>query len=316
MFGPLLLLLPLITPALLQVNDREYNKICPRNDDMVTLPSGNKVRYLCDDCLLDPKAKYISPTTIEECADIGSIAKDCKATMWSGGKCWCTDMSYTGSSNPTSKGCIWMTSETRSGKQDDCTTCLNEKKECVDKRRQCEDNLKHCNPDDKDCEKKARKCQDDLISCESEKEKYIKKERKCQDDLTGCENEKDSCVKKGRRCQNDLITCENDKDGCDKRERRCSDDQASCEKEKSKCLKEQEKCQSDRQDSQGEADRLRRLFNDCTDDLDKCKKSSSSWGGTDGKIKCKAQLVYNKIGSMLTSNRQFWFADHRELQWR
>ncbi|KAB8275337.1 hypothetical protein BDV30DRAFT_225104 [Aspergillus minisclerotigenes] len=323
MFGtPLLLLLPLTTSVLSKTSDAEYNKICPRGDDLVTLPSGNKIRYLCDDCLIDPVAEFRSAKTIEECADICST-EDCKATIWSNGRCFSSKLTYIGPSPGSSPDCIWMTSQTCLDSKDDCAKCVNDKEECENQKRKCEDALAKCKPGDDECEKKARKCQNDLATCEDDKAKAEKKERKCQDDLTTCEDGKndlekekrecetalasckpgdEECEKKARKCRDDLITCEDDKDRSEKKERKCQKELLTCEDEKNECEKNERKCQADLQDSQKKASDLQKSVDQCGNDLDKCKNSGSSWGKTDGEIKCKS-------GSLTTAtlNGNKWY---------
>ncbi|KNG82123.1 hypothetical protein ANOM_009859, partial [Aspergillus nomiae NRRL 13137] len=230
MFGaPLVLLLPLIAPGLSQRSDPEYNRICPRGDDLVTLPSGNKIRYLCDDCLIDPVAEHRSVKTIEECADLCS-KEDCKATIWDKGLCFTSKLTYIGPSPGSSPGCIWMTAQTCFDSGDDCGTCLNDKEECEKQKRKCEDDLARCKPGDDECEKKARKCKEDLTTCEDEKAKAEKKERKCQQDLITCEDEKNALEKEKRQCQADLRESQKKVDDLQKAADQCTDDLEECKK--------------------------------------------------------------------------------------
>ncbi|KAE8374728.1 hypothetical protein BDV26DRAFT_300053 [Aspergillus bertholletiae] len=284
---PILLLLPFLAYVPYVMGDREYDRICPTGDGLVTLPSGNKIRYLCDDCLIDPAAQSRFAETIEQCADFCNT-EDCKATMWSSGNCFLSKLTYTGPSTGSTKGCIWMTSQTCFDSKDDCTTCLHDKEECERQKRKCEDALAICKPGDDECEKKARKCRNDLNTCEDEKNEAKKKERKCQDALASCKPGDDECEKKARKCRNDLDTCEDERSKVEKKERRCQSDLLDCQDGRTEAERKERKCQGDLNDSRSKAGDLQQSVDQCADALDKCKKSESSWGTTEGEIKCKS----------------------------
>lgn len=191
-----------------------YDKVCPNDGEPVSLQSGYKIRYLCDDCPFDTTTSVRHGLTIDECAELCN-KEDCKGTMWWKEKCYVSNLKYLGVNEGEPKpaaGCVWMTAQRYFDGKDDCSTCLKEKDECEEEKRQCQASLHNCEETcrsgDEECEKKRRQCGRDLWECEKDKNEAEDNERKCEKKLADVVKENDNLRDSLHECQKDLSECQ------------------------------------------------------------------------------------------------------------